>query len=118
MDATVVNILVGLIGISAVCTVLVQLGKNLIPSREDAEGNETGPRRWLAPAIIVVGTILGIAVGLIRKDYTMENGMMFMAAWAIAGFLVGATSVGMYSGLKSIIPGVFSSSGWVGGGGN
>ena len=115
MDNTVVNILVGLVGISAVCMVLVQLGKNLIPSREDAEGNEIGPRRWLAPAIIVIGSLLGVLVGLVRKDYTLENGLMFMVAWGIAGFLVGATSVGMYNGLKSIIPGVFSSDGWVGG---
>lgn len=116
MDATIVNVLVGLVGISAICTVLVQLGKNLIPPKVDAEGNEIGPRRYLAPSVIVVGMLLGLVVGFVRKDHALENGLMFMTAWVMAGFLIGAASVGLYGGLKSLFPGVFASRGWIGGG--
>jgi len=115
MDVTVVNVLVGLLGLGAVLTVLVQLGKHLIPSVEDANGNEIGPRRWMVPALLVIGLVLGIFIGFVRKDYQAENGLMFMTAWGIAGFLVAATSSGIYKGLSSIIPGVFDSDGWLGG---
>lgn len=116
MDSTIVNVLVGLVGISAILTVLTQLGKNLIRSEVDDEGREIGPRRWLAPGIILVGVFLGLMVGFVRKDHALENGLMWMTAWAFAGYLIGAASGGLYGGLKSLFPGVFASRGWIGGG--
>lgn len=114
MDLAVVQVLVGLLGLAAVLTVLVQLGKSLIPSVEDENGNEIGPRRWLAPILLGLGIILGVFIGFVRKDHLAENGLMFMTAWGIAGFLVAATSTGLYKGLSSLIPGVFNGDGWLG----
>lgn len=114
MDASITNVLVGFVGISAVCMVVVQLVKNLVPSKEDSDGNEVGPRRWLAPIIIVLGAVLGGVVGFIRKDYMADDGTMFMAAWVVAGFLIGAATVGLYGGIKEILPGLFNDNGWIG----
>jgi hypothetical protein len=116
MDSAIVNILVGLVGISAVLTVLTQLGKNLIESETDDDGREVGPRRYLAAGVILAGVVLGLMVGFVRKDHALENGLMWITAWAFAGYLIGAASGGLYGGLKSLFPGAFSSSGWLGGG--
>ena len=114
MDSTIVYTLVGMVGISAILMILVQLGKDLLPTTEDAGGMEVGPRRWLAPAVLVIGTLLGLLVGAVRGDYKLPDGAAYMMAWAIVGFVIGASSTGLYSGLKSLLPGVFSDSGWIG----
>lgn len=114
MDSTIAATLVGLVGLSAVMMVLVQLGKNLLKSVEDGEGNEVGPRRWLAPGVLLISTLLGILFGFARGDLQGEDVAMWIAGWSIAGFLIGATSVGLYGGLKALVPGVFGPAGWIG----
>jgi hypothetical protein len=116
MDDTMIGVLVGLAGIAAILTVLVQLGKELIPEQLDAEGNEAGLRRFLAPAIMLIGLLLGILVGFVRGEFIGPDKWEGVVGWAFAGFLTGAISVGFYSGLKGLVPGLFSSSGWLGGG--
>lgn len=116
MNESLVTMLVGFFGLAAIATILVQLGKNLLPSREDAEGNELGPRRWLSPGILVITTLLGLLFGFVQGDSAGENGLLYMTAWAVVGLLIGATSTGLYSGLKALIPNVFSTRGWIGGG--
>ena len=117
MEREVVNLLVGMVGISVILTILVQLGKELLPSREDADGSEIGPRRWLAPIILVLGAILGAIVGVVRKDYIGEDAALYMTAWVIVGFIIAAASVGLYGGLSSLLPSIFNSQGWLGRGG-
>jgi len=114
MDSTVVYTLVGLVGMSVVLTILVQMFKDQLPTREDAEGREIGPRRWLAPIVLAIGAVLGGAIGAIRGDYKLPDGAAWMAAWVFAGFINGAASAGYYGGLKALFPGVFSDSGWLG----
>lgn len=123
MDSTVVlnqalvNVLVGIAGLAAICTVVVQAFKEVVPSKQDADGNEVGMRRWLPIGLPILGAVLGAAVAFLRGDHRLEEfAAMWVAAWSIAGFLTGAASVGLYGGLKALLPSAFSGRGWFGGG--
>jgi len=114
MEAQIVQTLVGIVGLSIVLLILVQLGKNFLPSVLDEEGTEIGPRRWLPPALLVIGTLLGIGVGFVRRDHLLDNGLLWMTAWGVAGFIIAASASGLYSSVSELLPGLFNDDGWLG----
>lgn len=105
----IAKVLIGIGGLGAVLMVLAQMFKGLLREEQDGDGNEVGPRRYLAPIMITVGTGLGLLWAFLRGVATPE----LYLAWAVAGLLSGATSIGFYGGLKSLVPGVFNSGSWL-----
>ena len=93
MDVVITTAILG-----AIALVLAQTFKGLLAERPESEPSppegKLYPRDFLP--LIMLGSMTAAGVGI--GAYKAED----LLVWAIAGFLAGAESVGLYGGAKSL----------------
>jgi hypothetical protein len=102
MDVVITTAILG-----AIAMVLAQTFKGLLPERPESEPpppeGKLYPRDFLPLIMLGSMTVAGVGIGA----YKAED----LLVWAIAGFLAGAESMGLYGGVKSIATWAGASSG-------